>query len=602
MAMLGSRFGRRGGGGGRGAASCPQADGTQIGLTQQFTVVCGAAVDGDIIEKTTATSLLDCTKQCTDSQQRCDAVTFADGRNNKRDGYHRRDDGGGNPCFLKTNITQPEENGPSGVDTAIAIFSNSSSNCAGLGASTSQGGTSFGLFCSNVLPGNDLSRGFASTFQDCMNQCSSTNGCAGLTFDAGHVTGFKNCHLKTSGVGNGSSKIAGSGFDSAIVQKAQAVADQNVAAVSASSAEGSNTSSSITTAAPLPPPVILSSLTSIASIVSLSAESTEAESSIVTAIAESAAPATIVAISIQTIVTTIVSSVDGLPQDMTLTEQVPVVQGTVFSAADSVATTTSTTSAAFTPGQGFGGFGNGNGNGNRNDNDNDNGRFGGFNAFVPAHPAVVAAPVIGGMIAVIILVLLCVMRRKHQQRVRNTRLLVMSKIASNGNTASDDTDSESASVAKGMGAARRTTVPIKLETWSWLPGMWSRRSGRADRPSIYFPEAYQNKEMGEALEYPVESFIARQAREGQESQVGTSRMERLRGWTTSWRDRLRTGRSERADSTVPDAKEIGSWTAAAGAGRDARDVAIGLQSPAETPVLVLRDGRIAKRGFDGGFA
>jgi hypothetical protein len=522
--MFRSRFDRRGGG--RGATSCPLADGTQIGFTQQFTVVCNAAVDGDIIEKTTATSLLDCTSKCTDSSQRCDAVTFADPRGSKRDDSRRGGkDTVGTACFLKTNITQPEKNGPGGVDTAIAIFSDSSSNCNGLGANTtSQGGSNFGLFCSSLLPGNDLSRGFASTFQDCMNQCSSTNNCAGLTFDAGHVTGFKNCHLKTSGVGTGGNKVAGSGFDSAIVQKA-AVGDVNVIA---SASSDISTSLAATTSVSSPTSVVVSPSTTTGDA-GVAGTFTAPPS-------DSAGPATIINISIETVVTTVVSSFDGATAGQTVTENIPVIQGTITSTADPQTTSTSTPSLQ--AGNGTGTF-----NGNHNGSGNGFGG-GGFGGFTTSHPAVVAAPVVGGMVAVIILVLLCVMRRKQQQKARNTRLLMMSKIASNGNS---DAGSE--------GGSER--VPPKPETWSWLPGMWNRRSAAALGPSM-MPDKQQMRV--EAISRPEPAWQGTEGREG--------RMERMRRMTASWRDRLRPPKMGTALSpsvgSEPDEREIGTWMTVSG--------------------------------------
>ncbi|EGS21787.1 uncharacterized protein CTHT_0036550 [Thermochaetoides thermophila DSM 1495] len=56
---------------------------------------------------------------------------------------------------------------------------------------------------------------FAPTFQDCLNQCAATTGCAALSFDPSQEFGFKNCYLKTM-VTNSSAVAADRRTDSAM--------------------------------------------------------------------------------------------------------------------------------------------------------------------------------------------------------------------------------------------------------------------------------------------------------------------------------------------------------------------------------------------------
>ncbi len=184
---------------------CPEGNGTTIGDIQQFVLICGSTVVGDTINSTTTTTTFsECVDYCASFHPRCEAVSF----NSKL-------------CDLKANISPDKKTRPAKrADGAIAQFPQSSSNCATLGSSTTTNSTSYSVFCGNIIDGNDLTQGFAATFQDCMDMCSSTTGCGGLSFDSTMGQGFKNCYLK--GAASANSPIVDSGIDSAIVGDAVA--------------------------------------------------------------------------------------------------------------------------------------------------------------------------------------------------------------------------------------------------------------------------------------------------------------------------------------------------------------------------------------------
>jgi hypothetical protein len=204
---------------------------------------------GDVLDTPDATDFNDCVNICSSHHPRCDGVTF-----------------NGKKCFLKGNI-QPDKTRPAGFfDGAAALFPPASSNCGSLGSSAAVSGTNFGIFCGIKNSGAEISQAFASTFQDCMTQCSTTSGCGGVSYEAAMTQGFNNCYLKKSSVGAGDNAST-SGFDTAILQANAA------AAGGGSSAAQSVVPSTITPVVKTtPPPLpITQTITSVVTSVSLAA-------------------------------------------------------------------------------------------------------------------------------------------------------------------------------------------------------------------------------------------------------------------------------------------------------------------------------------------
>ncbi|KAK4448472.1 hypothetical protein QBC34DRAFT_449547 [Podospora aff. communis PSN243] len=164
----------------QGASPCPNRNGTQIGTTQPFTLSCGTDIGGNVLNSMEAFDLVTCAEICSSFHPRCDGVSF--------DGL---------TCQLKARLSPQGVRTARRIDSAIAIFPGASSNCASVGASQSALGKTFSIACGTVIAGFDISQAFAPTFQDCMGMCSTTTGCAGVSFDASQDQGFKNCYLKT---------------------------------------------------------------------------------------------------------------------------------------------------------------------------------------------------------------------------------------------------------------------------------------------------------------------------------------------------------------------------------------------------------------------
>jgi hypothetical protein len=192
---------------GRDNAPCPKANGTTIGTDQQFLLLCGSNVVGDVLDRPDADNFGACVDLCASHHPKCEAVSF-----NKRS------------CELRANL-KPERTHPSKFsDAAVGQFPGASSNCATLGGSqrVQLNSTNFGTFCNSVINGKDLGVNFAPTFQDCMGQCAGTAGCSAVSYDASMDQGFKNCYMKTGA--SASDNAADQGIDTAVVQNNAAVA------------------------------------------------------------------------------------------------------------------------------------------------------------------------------------------------------------------------------------------------------------------------------------------------------------------------------------------------------------------------------------------
>lgn len=193
---------------GRDNNPCPRANGTTIGTDQQFVLLCGSDVVGDVLDRPDADDFEACVDLCASHHPKCEAVSF-----NKR------------KCELRANLI-PEKTHPSRlVDAAVGQFPSASSNCAALGGSQAvqPNGVNFGTFCNSIINGKDLGQNFAATFQDCMGQCAGSTGCTAVSYDSSTSQGFKNCYMKTgASVGD---NIADQGIDTAIVQNNAAVAN-----------------------------------------------------------------------------------------------------------------------------------------------------------------------------------------------------------------------------------------------------------------------------------------------------------------------------------------------------------------------------------------
>ncbi|KAK0744920.1 hypothetical protein B0T21DRAFT_281996, partial [Apiosordaria backusii] len=134
--------------------------------------------------------------------------------------FHPRCDGAsfdGARCALKTRLAPVDPRQfARGIDSGIASFPEASSNCATLPTTQTALGTNFQIMCGFIIAGNDISQNFAPTFQDCLGQCAATSGCAAVSFDPSQDLGFKNCYLKT-GVANPGDLAADRRTDSARV-------------------------------------------------------------------------------------------------------------------------------------------------------------------------------------------------------------------------------------------------------------------------------------------------------------------------------------------------------------------------------------------------
>ncbi|KAK6194159.1 hypothetical protein LQW54_011732 [Pestalotiopsis sp. IQ-011] len=151
-------------------------------------------------------SLSTCVSVCTSYQgTRCDGVTF------------RFD----NVCIFKTAFMTAgnQFQKATTADSAIGILPSPppSSRCASLGTGATQLVTSknFNLQCGQVFNGNDIEQQFQPTFDACLNACTATSACGGVSYDVQQSQGFKNCFLKTAVTTGGLLQKAG--VDSALM-------------------------------------------------------------------------------------------------------------------------------------------------------------------------------------------------------------------------------------------------------------------------------------------------------------------------------------------------------------------------------------------------
>lgn len=136
--------------------------------------------------------------------------------------FHPRCDGAtfdGKNCQLKSRQNAGSVRQSRSLDSVVASFPSASSNCASLGTTTSQGGAAWTLSCGRVIVGFDIGQEHAATLQDCMAQCSTTSSCAAVTFDPSLDQGFKNCYFKSQ-VNDGSLIVQDSRVDTAFIQSA----------------------------------------------------------------------------------------------------------------------------------------------------------------------------------------------------------------------------------------------------------------------------------------------------------------------------------------------------------------------------------------------
>jgi hypothetical protein len=184
-------------------APCPQGDGTQIGGTQQFNLFCGKTIEGDEMETIDAASLSECVEQCAFFHPKCEAVTFSERER----------------CRLKNNI-RPSDTKPSRfLDAAAALFPQMPpSDCTN--SVRAAGNSNFQLFCGQIFNGGDLTQIHSQTLNGCMQQCASNQQCAGISFDASLNQGFMNCYLKNAVPS--ANMVASAGIDSAVLGAAAA--------------------------------------------------------------------------------------------------------------------------------------------------------------------------------------------------------------------------------------------------------------------------------------------------------------------------------------------------------------------------------------------
>ncbi|KAI0553573.1 hypothetical protein F4679DRAFT_426022 [Xylaria curta] len=122
-------------------------------------------------------------------------------------------------CILLGNLV-PEGTRPSRLfDSAAAVFPQPgpTSSCSQQGTGTTflSQSTSFTLQCGKIVNGNDLEQQFQMTLESCLAACSANSACGGVTFDPQQSAGFRNCYLKTTI--DASDVFAKAGVDSAVL-------------------------------------------------------------------------------------------------------------------------------------------------------------------------------------------------------------------------------------------------------------------------------------------------------------------------------------------------------------------------------------------------
>ena len=181
---------------------CPEGNGTTLGTFQQFTIQCDSRLLGDTIGSQDADSFLQCVDLCSSFHPKCEGVVF-----NRR------------TCDFKGSSRRDRDSRR--FDAAIADFPRATSECRQLDGTAASGNKNYSLQCGRIINGNDISQAFAPNMLDCLSQCSSTNGCVAVSFDASLDQGFKNCYMK-----DGSGEVlTQDGIDTAVVNNAAVAAD-----------------------------------------------------------------------------------------------------------------------------------------------------------------------------------------------------------------------------------------------------------------------------------------------------------------------------------------------------------------------------------------
>ncbi|ELQ37509.1 hypothetical protein M0657_000040 [Pyricularia oryzae] len=253
---------------------CPGANGTSIGSFQQFNLLCGRNLAGDIIDESQQPNFLACIDHCASFHPRCDSVPF-DGKD----------------CRLKTGTGTAGSRSSRRFDSALGIFGTipSDSGCNALGASTTLGSTKFDISCGFVINGNDLFQEHRTNFNDCLTLCSQTQSCAAISFDVDMDQGFQNCYLKRAATGGGLVRMAG--MDSAVVNRNAPPPPPPPSTTTSSSSSSTSSSTSTSTSS--------SSLTSSSSTPSL-ASTFSSSTPVATSVAQSSAAATLASLVLET--------------------------------------------------------------------------------------------------------------------------------------------------------------------------------------------------------------------------------------------------------------------------------------------------------------
>ncbi|KAI1127900.1 hypothetical protein F5Y10DRAFT_292459 [Nemania abortiva] len=342
-------------------APCPKGNGTTIGDEEKFVVFCNTRFQGDELLRQKTDSLSTCTDLCTSFQNpRCEGAQLQDNGD----------------CVLVGNLV-PQGTRPSRLfDSAVAIFPDPgpTSSCSQQGTGTiflSQS-SRFNLQCGKIANGKDLEQQFQMTLESCLAACGANSACGGVSFDPSQEAGFKNCYLKTA---IGPSDLFGkTGVDSALL-----VTDANQAANGNTPDTGAgalaSTSASIPTFASTP-------ATTPAAVVPQATVS-------VTVVPDATAPGSVVTVSVP-------------------------VPATATSVTGALADSTPEASASAAP------VGNGNGRGAMN-NDNGRPRFG-EPAPSTSSNAWIAAPVIGGIAALTLVLAVFVLWGRRRRRADNSPL------------------------------------------------------------------------------------------------------------------------------------------------------------------------------------
>ncbi|KAK8062558.1 hypothetical protein PG997_014655 [Apiospora hydei] len=164
-------------------------NGTTIGIIQKFQVHCSSTARGRRTTSVNAPTLADCADACARANPRCTAATF-DG---KSCAFHNETDSA--PSKLVATDPNPK------FTAVVGLPTSSSSNCRAVTQATTMqtiNEVQFALSCGTNMGSDSLSNHFASSLQDCMEQCAQTSMCKAVSFNADQTLGFQNCFLKSA--------------------------------------------------------------------------------------------------------------------------------------------------------------------------------------------------------------------------------------------------------------------------------------------------------------------------------------------------------------------------------------------------------------------